>query len=320
MKTLRTHGYVLFFIMAALVLTAPTWAFAQTTFSRIVVFGDSLSDPGNLFAMEGGQYTPPYATLGPFPIPDKAYSIGGHHFTNGATWIEQLGRSLDLAGNTRPAFQGSETEATNYAVSGARAHEDWINTNFGTQVNTFLNRFGPTAPSDALYVVEFGSNDIRDALEAEYAGGSIIADALTSIANNLGVLYAAGAKKFLICNAPDFSLTPAVLAIDKLNPGAAFFARYLSATYNSGLASILDSMAGLPGIEIVRLDFFQKLNEMVADREAFGLAVVDAPCITPNIAPYICRNPDQYLFWDGAHPTKAAHGIIAQEAAARLAE
>ncbi len=153
---------------------------------------------------------------------------GGHHFSDGATWVEQLARPVGLAGNTRPAFQGAGTEATNYAVGGARAHEDRINFNLSFQVQTFLNTFGDVAPADALYVVEFGSNDIREALTAFAAGKdgvAILMDALSSIATNFGVLYTAGARKFMVCNAPDFSLTP----------GVGNLARLLSVSYNSGI-------------------------------------------------------------------------------------
>lgn len=320
MKTMRVNRWAVMGLLLALVLQAPGWAMAQTTFGRIVVFGDSLSDPGNLFALEGGANTPPYTSLDQLLIPDSPYARGGHHFSNGATWVEQLARPLGLAGNTRPAFQGSGTEATNYAVGGARAHEDGINVNLQAQVTAFLNAVGGAAPADALYVVEFGSNDIRDALAAGAAGGPILEGALTAVGSNIGVLYAAGARKFLVCNAPDISLTPAVLTLDKFTPGAGQFAQFLSSTYNSGLDLLLGSMAGLPGIEIVRVDFFQKLHEIVAAPAAFGLSVVDRACVTPDTPPYACQNPDQFLFWDGTHPTRAVHAIMSQEAASVLAK
>ena len=36
--------------------------------------------------------------------------------------------------------------------------------------------------------------------------------------------------------------------------------------------------------------------------------------MTPGIAPFTCQRPDEFLFWDGIHPTKAVHAIIANEA------
>ena len=58
--------------------------------------GDSLSDPGNAFALTGEQSVPPYDTLDPFLVPSAPYARGGHHLSNGATWVEQLGKTLKV--------------------------------------------------------------------------------------------------------------------------------------------------------------------------------------------------------------------------------
>src|SRR5687767_2559865 len=107
----------------ALALAAPLWAVAQAPFGRIVVFGTSLSDPGNAFALAGGVNTPPQYLQDIFMVPNAPYAQGGHHLTNGATWIEQLARPMGLAGTVRPAFRGA-AGATNYAVAGTRAFDD----------------------------------------------------------------------------------------------------------------------------------------------------------------------------------------------------
>jgi phospholipase/lecithinase/hemolysin len=51
---------------------------------------------------------------------------------------------------------------------------------------------------------------------------------------------------------------------------------------------------------------------------AFGLREIASPCLTPNVPPFTCDSPDEYLFWDGIHPSSATHAIIADEAAAVL--
>src|SRR5204863_1963226 len=164
----------------------------------IVVFGTSLSDPGNAFALVGDQSTPPDFMLNPLLIPSAPYAKGGHHFSNGATWVEQFARSLGLGDSVQAALATTDPQVTNYAVGAARAYDDGINFNLTRQVDTFLQRSGGAASPQSLYVIEMGSNDIRDAFQV-YAslgdGGPILTAALGSIAANIRKLHAAGATE-----------------------------------------------------------------------------------------------------------------------------
>ncbi len=306
-------------ILAAFLLLAPGRAAADDRhglarpFDRIVVFGTSLSDPGNAFALTGENVSPPgYGMTGLALltlIPDFPYANGGNHFSNGPTWIEQLARPIGLEWSVRPAMRESIRGSSNYAVGGTRARngvngEVWLS----QQVTAFLRDAGPHAPSNALYVIEMGGNDIRDALEL--GDPAIIGAALTSITQNVQRLYGAGARKFLVWNAPNLALTPAIRALGGLDPRIPVFAEQLTLGFNAHLSVTLAALSGLPGIEIVPFDAFGELNRVVATPAAFGLRDVTTACITPYVPPFQCENPNRHLFWDGIHPTRAAHGII----------
>ena len=97
---------------------------------------------------------------------------------------------------------------------------DGVNLNLQEQVLQFTNDFGGVAPGDALYVMEMGSNDVRDALQhylgGDAAGGALILQqALTSIGSQLGNLYQLGGRRFFVWNVPDLSLTPALRRVDQ---------------------------------------------------------------------------------------------------------
>ena len=296
----------------ALVLAAP--AAAQSRFSGIVVFGTSLSDSGNSFTLLGDARTAPDFTLNPLLIPRAPYARGGHHFSHGATWVEQYSRSVGLSRSVRPALASADLGATNFAVGAARAYDDGVNFNLTRQVGTFLQRSTGVAPPDALFVIEMGGNDIRDAFQLYATGGDgapVLGQALASIAANIRRLHGAGAREFLVWIAPNVGLTPAIRA---LGPGAQGLAANVSQGFNAGLSGVLAQLAALPGVTFVRLDAFQLLTAIVADPEGFGLTTVTTACVTPNLAPFTCRGADQYLFWDGIHPTKAGHAILAEAA------
>ncbi len=310
----------------AFVLESPSWG-AHAPFDRIVVFGTSLSDPGNYFALHKVNNTPPYTALvDPLTLfPEAAYAIGGHHMSNGATWIEQLAQPLGLEGSVGAAFQ-SRGAATNYAVNGARAYNDGINLDLQEQVLQFTNDFAGVAPDSALYVMEMGSNDVFDALRhylrGDVAGGnSILQQALTSIGGQLGQLYKMGARRFVVWTVPDLSLTPAARRLDQASgTGMAIrhLTRMLAEGFNAQLAPIVSDLQQLPGIDVKVFDAFQASDDIVGNNTEFGLTNVQDACIMPGVAPFQCQNSGQFLFWDGIHPTKAGHAITAQQVATVL--
>ena len=96
----KRQGLTLTWVFAfSLAILSANSVKAETDFDGLVVFGTSLSDSGNLFALMGGVNVPPaYDFEDPLLVPSSAYAIGGHHLSNADTWIEQLARQLHMNG------------------------------------------------------------------------------------------------------------------------------------------------------------------------------------------------------------------------------
>jgi len=289
-----------------------TALFAQGRPATVVVFGDSLSDPGNGFAFVKTSSTPPDYGLNAFLIPGAPYARGGHHLTNGATWIEQLAGPLGAQRSVLPAFVGSNPYAMNFAIATARARNDGINPSLSLEVAAFLQKTGGQVPADALYVIEVGSNDVRDALANPLQGLTILQEAATAIQTNILLLHSLGAQNFLVWNVPNVGLTPAATM-----SGTSAAGSFATATFNALLSAKLNPLI-LSGVHIIPFDANAVVTAIIAAPQLYGLTNVVDACVMPNEPPFTCQNPDEYLFWDGVHPTTAGHALIAQAVAQLL--
>jgi outer membrane lipase/esterase len=287
---------------------------------RVVFFGDSLTDPGNHFIAFHEVSMRPFE-----PVPSAPYAIGGLHFSNGPTWAEQLAWRLKSPASGLPALLIPRV-FTNYAVGRARARAgaaEFPHFDLSTQVGRFLVDFGGGAPPDAIYSVWIGANDVNDALNAlavDPSGATsvgILTAAVRSVAGNIQGLWLAGAREFLVPSVPNLAVTP---ALRELGPQAQAAATFLTMTYNGALAQALGGLAALPGIQIISVDVNALLAAVIADPAAVGLVNVADACLAFGVIQNaICRTPNRYLFWDGIHPTRAGHGILARYVAGILA-
>jgi phospholipase/lecithinase/hemolysin len=306
-------------VLQPLAASAHDWQAPPPVFDKVVVFGDSLSDPGNVFALTGQYSVRPFA-----PIPSAPYAIGGFHFTNGETWVERLSRGLRSRTGAGPAVRVPQLY-TNYAFGGARARSGAsASPDLSAQIAMYFANQGSAVSAESLHVIWFGANDVRDALEAlavDPTGattGGIVQAAIAAIGNNVVTLWSAGARTLLVPNVPNLALTPAVAA----QPAQVrAIAAQLSAAYNAALAQVLSRLeAQLPGIRIVRLDVYALLNSIVASPSLYGITNTVEPCLRFGVvAGAICAEPWRYVFWDAIHPTAAVHRILAERALATVA-
>jgi phospholipase/lecithinase/hemolysin len=301
---------------AVLSIALASFASAQTI-QKIVFFGDSLSDSGNNYIFTG------QSTRQPFPLESTySYDIGGHHYSNGATWAEEVSSALHILNSGKPSLRHPGV-FTNYAVGEARSRPGspiFPNFDLTTQVDDFLADFGGKAPAQTLFVIWIGGTDIQDALNAlsvDPSGATstvILEDALAAIGTNIATLYGAGAREFLIVSVPDLGKTPLARYLGTHeNPLIPLLASQLTGEFDLGLEAGTAPLAGLPGMKYFQFfDVNALLDQVVASPGSFGLTDVVDSCTVPFVTAHaICTDPGSYLFWDGTHPTTAGHAIVA---------
>lgn len=291
--------------LAAAVLLAPAMASADAI-TRLYVFGDSLLDQGNASILAGG-------TFPPSPYADGRASNGP---IASDYLAERLGVALtpSLAGGTNYAVIGAATgpvqvpgtTTTVDNIAGVLYGPDALaGTGLQSQVQSWLITGGVADP-DALFLVWSGANDIFIHPSADTAGR-----AAHNVADALALMYGNGARRFLVPNMANLSLTPAALA---LPPDTQASLEALALGFNAGLNGALDSLSALPGIEITRFDTFALLTAMAGDPRAFGFTYASPGCLPGTLvggAP-VCVREDEYVFWDDVHPTTRAHRLLGE--------
>jgi len=249
------------------------------TFSDVIVFGDSLSDNGNLYDLTGGF----------IPISPPYYE---GRFSNGPVWVEHLA----------PQFGVPADAMTNYAIGGSTT-DDVLDTQIADHIDN------GSSPGDALHIFWAGANDFL-ASDAGDPIDPIIFDAMANIEDSITTLAGVGATTFLMPNLPDLAVTPRYLHD---NPGDADRAHDYTLAFNDALTGLIASLESDLMIDIFQLDTFSLMNDIIADPSLFGFTnVTDRALLTDGT---IVDNPNEYLFWDDLHPTAPAHELFATYAA-----
>ena len=286
-------------------------------FSQVIVFGDSLSDDGNIRHIAEEDFFVPY--------PGQLFDYSDGRFTNSSdtippsgmyagTWHEQLARTfLGL-----PAATNSLDGGTDYAFGGATTIDgssdrtvidnpepffggDLTITidNLGKQVDDYLA--GHTVDPAALYIVWGGGNDIFDQPGSDY----VVATA-QRVAGLVERLAGAGASYLLVPNVPPLGLVPNY----KDDPVKAAALNAASAQYRTEFNIQLDAAENelaAEGIDfaLYRYDVYSLFYRLAANPEDVGFVNISDTSQAKAV------DPDEYLFWDDIHPTTAGHYQIA---------
>lgn len=286
--------------LAALALAGTAQAAGIDRYSSFFIFGDSLSDNGNLFAATGGT------------TPAAPYVDG--RFSNGPVWNESIAADF--------AAQGSVT--ANFAFGGAQAV-----TNAGQipDLPLQLGLFGASVPGAALGAqplasLWFGSNDLFAAIDDFANGLASIGDvaatgraAADAVAAGATALSLAGITDFVIFNLPDFGSLPNYALFE---PGSVDAANAGSDAFNDQLArNIIDLRS--QGFRVIDIDANSLFDDLLADPTQFGVLDATNPCFIPGFALCTAEEVGALAFFDPVHPTATIHAAIADAVSAEIA-
>lgn len=203
-----------------------------------------------------------------------------------------------------------------------------------------------------LVLVQAGNNDLfmlSDAIPArvaELTGGGLDpasataqagAEAVAAMAvagGELAVLVQVqmlgrGARRVLVANMPNISLTPSAVAAEADSPGSQILTDAMTRAFNAALEQ------GLRGKEDVLLvDLYQHSTDQAAQPAAYGLSDVSTPAcstssplnplqgysLTCTTASVIAGDVSRFLYADAIHPTPYGHQLFAQRVSQALTQ
>lgn len=333
---------------------------AADKISKLVFFGDSLSDNGNLYGL----------TLHLVP---KSPPYFEGRFTNGPTWAENVGnyyRDKQSAQYKIYAYGG----ATALAQLSSKA---FVHMNLGLEVYKYLLDSMFQDKSHTLFTIWIGGNDYLFNANAEPE--TTTTKVVNQIIWAINELQTHGGKNFLILNLPDLSQIPKVRGTE-----SAPALLNLTLLHNQKLADALIKLheAHLD-LNINTFDIYANLMDVLADPDKYNkkyntnvthlfeacwtggvmlkkpyqgntlaneiqhamlasgtnyAETNDAQTLnhfimqTPELAytyqmgqaytegKVPCSNPDEYFFWDSIHPSAVAHKILGQILIEQLAQ
>ncbi|MGC1305385.1 MAG: autotransporter domain-containing protein [Caulobacteraceae bacterium] len=322
-------------------------AATSSPFGGVTVFGDSLSDDGNI-SIASGSPTLMRFTTNPglttienvaafYGLPLSPSLAGGTDFAFG-------GAGVNTNAPGTPAGVPTETQQiTAYLSANPKVNPNELFSVFGGANDIFYNATSAEASGIAATLIAAIPASTPAAARAvqvqqinalvEQVAGVNTLESQTDAFNNvtaaaaqeltlIGNLQKAGARYIVVFNLPDIGKTPEATADNAVAPGSSTALTTLSQGFNN----VLNSGLSQTKVGIIPVNTFALLNEVLASPAQYGFVNTTIPACTTsssiNCTPQTLVNPtaaSNFVFADGVHPTTAAHALFAQYIEAEVA-
>jgi outer membrane lipase/esterase len=278
-------------------------ASAQSLYSSVTIFGDSLSDPGNIPKFFGLNYPPPPYYNNQFSNgPIYAYYIDGLLGINTPFQDYAIGGAKTGVGNIGGLPGNPKIGLPNAGIDGEL---------------TYYMQSHPTPGSRDLFFVWGGANDYFSVLPSlGTLNGSALRSYLLSptgpvtmtvdnLVADIKRLAQIGVKNFVVPNLPDLGDTPDYNgnATTKSQGGI------VADAHNQRLAQALGQLQQQLHVNITIVDVGAVFKDLIANPGKYGITNITDQC---NANPACVANHLNYLFWDGVHPTGQVQREVAE--------
>lgn len=277
---------------------------AATPIHNIVVFGDSLSDNGNLYKLMDNKLpkSPPYYQ---------------GRFSNGPVWVEKL------AAMYYP--NDADAHLQDYAFGGAGISEDpeaGALLTLKKELQDYFKDHNDKASADDLYIVWIGANNYLGVPENTE---ETLHQVNVGLVHGLQELADKGAKHIVVLNLPDLGRTPAAVEFDSVEPLS-----YFATQHNAALDISMENLKqAYQEVHWMYYDLNKSFTDLLDNPDNYGLTNTQDTCMeteegvamksmlslaatfNPKLNKKSC---DGYLFFDLIHPTAFTHQIMATKA------
>jgi outer membrane lipase/esterase len=326
----------------------------QTQYAKLVSFGDSLSDVGTyavsgVAASGGGKYTVngPQARIWiellasqlKLDAPCAAQTgLNANEALIGFPAVPVTNHSGCYAygqGGSRVTNPIGPANAALLALGDASGALGQLTDPLVNQIGRHLAASGGKFGGDELVTTMAGGNDLfmnLAVLAATVGAGGDPAQATAAAVQAMGqaggelaayiktMMIANGAKRVVVVNVPDVSLTPFGKSLDAQTQGVV---RLMASTFNTQLASDLSGVA-----EVLLVDAFTVSQDQTAHPAQYGLAnVTDMACAEAVPSSLFCTGQtvvaadvSRYQYADSVHPTPYGYQLLTQLVAKEMAK
>ncbi|KAI3945540.1 hypothetical protein MKW92_049000 [Papaver armeniacum] len=306
----------------------------------VLVFGDSIVDPGNnnhLVSLVKANF-PPYGR-------DFMGGTPSGRFSNGLIPSDLLVKALEIK-DVLPAYLdpslGPNDLLTGVSFASGGAGYDPLTAKIvsvlglAKQMELFKEYLAKVTAiggeektksiiSESVYLIVAGSDDLANTYFTSQLRSNYDVPAYTDLmvqgaTNLLQELYDMGARRFAVVSAPPIGCVPSqrTLGGGKERNCAETY-NQAAQMFNSKLSSSIHNLNANKFIHgrVVYVDIYNPLQDVInrpsyygfeeASKGCCGTGKIETVVLCNDLNPFTCADPAKYVFWDSYHPTERAY-------------